>query len=114
MKYPVTYPIRYPAAPAFGYTGMRGDFIKGFVATGTLAAIQARGTCPAIDRRTVRLALQGGLALATGAAVADAWRSGAAVRALGSAVLGIAALAVTEQLMQDRKVKESDDGQEEE
>ena len=69
MKYPVTYPMRAPAAssPSFGYAGIGGDFIKGFVATGTLAAIQGRGTCPAIDRRTLRLALQGGVALAVGA-----------------------------------------------
>lgn len=112
MKYPVVYPIRLPAAPALGYAGMGGEFIKGFIATGTLAAIQG-GNCVAVDRRTVRLALQGGFALATGAAVADAWRNGAATRALGSAMVGIAALAVTEQLMQDRKVKEIDDGQEE-
>lgn len=113
MKYPVVYPMRLPAAPAPGYAGMGGEFIKGFIATGTLAAIQGRGNCVGIDRRTVRLALQGGFALATGAAVADAWRNGAATRALGSAMVGIAALAVTEQLMQDRKVKEIEDGQEE-
>ncbi len=112
-RYQVAYPMGLPVDPVNGFAGIRGEFIKGFVATGTLTAIQARGMRPAVDRRTLRLALQGGIALATGAAVAEAWRSRAATRALGSAMVGVAALVVTESLMQERKIKEIDNGQEE-
>lgn len=56
---------------------LAGDFTRGFVATGLLSLLQERAS-PAVTasdgRRALRHALQGGVALASGAAAADALR----------------------------------------
>ncbi|WP_228217448.1 hypothetical protein [Aromatoleum toluclasticum] len=55
---------------------MPANFVRGFVATGLLAALQeptGRAT-PAAGRAVLKQALQGGTALAAGCAAADAWQ----------------------------------------
>lgn len=97
-------------------TGRLGaDFARGLVATGLLAAVQGRAARPGgrrERRRVLRLALQGGVALAAGAAAAEAanrrdWSRAAAAVAVGA--LGALAL---EQLLNDETDKEIHDGQE--
>lgn len=52
---------------------MRGNFVRGFVATGLLAALQDGGVVRTGDARAaLRSALQGGVALAAGGSAADA------------------------------------------
>lgn len=53
---------------------MRGNFVRGFVATGLIAALQdgAGGARTRNARAALRSALQGGVALAAGGSAADA------------------------------------------
>lgn len=52
---------------------LRGNFVRGFVATGLLAALQDGGVARTGDARAaLRSALQGGVALAAGGSAADA------------------------------------------
>ncbi|WP_332672926.1 hypothetical protein [Aromatoleum sp.] len=52
---------------------MGGNFVRGFVATGLLAALQDGGSARTGDARAaLRSALQGGVALAAGSSAADA------------------------------------------
>ena len=55
---------------------MPANFVRGFVATGLLAALQepAGRTTPAARRAVLKQALQGGTALAAGCAAAEAWQ----------------------------------------
>ncbi|MCK9984863.1 MAG: hypothetical protein AzoDbin1_01335 [Azoarcus sp.] len=54
---------------------MPANFVRGFVATGLLAALQEpAGRAPAASRAVLKQALQGGTALAAGCAAADAWQ----------------------------------------
>lgn len=55
---------------------MPANFVRGFVATGLLAALQepAGRATPAAGRAVLKQALQGGTALAAGCAAADAWQ----------------------------------------
>lgn len=100
MRYPLTLSPR-PAT---------GAFVQGFVATGLLAAIQNQPGRPTLDRRALRLALQGGTALAAGTAAAQSWQRRDPARALVAVALGAAGLAAIEHLM--KETKESEDGQE--
>lgn len=93
--------------------GVGGEFLRGFFTTGLLAAAQDRPGKPRLDRRALRLALQGGSALAAGSHAARAWRFGQPVRALTSVALGLVAVATFEQILQDPVAKENSDGQEE-
>ncbi len=110
---PTAY-MAYPAAPGTPL-GTRagpvpGAFVQGLVATGLLAAVQGRPGMPAMDRRALRLALQGGASLAAGSMAAQAWQQRDLSRALIAVTAGAASVAVIEKLMNTSK--ESKDGQE--
>lgn len=54
---------------------MPANFVRGFVATGLLAALQEPvGRATPAGRAVLKQALQGGTALAAGCAAADAWQ----------------------------------------
>lgn len=54
---------------------MPANFVRGFVATGLLAALQyPAGRATPAGRAVLKQALQGGAALAAGCAAADAWQ----------------------------------------
>ncbi len=97
-------PMVMPARPT------SASFVQGFVATGMLASIQNRPGRPAVNRRALRLALQGGTALAAGTAAAQAWQRRDLTRALTAVALGAAGVAAIEHLI--KETKENDDGQE--
>lgn len=101
MRPPV---VMAPGRPASGV------FVQGFVASGLLAALQHRTRRPAFDRRALRLALQGGAALAAGTVAAQAWQRRDLTRGLTAVALGAAGVAALEHLI--KETKESDDGQE--
>lgn len=90
-------------------------FVRGFVATGLLAAVQdraARRGGRGEPRRALRLALQGGTAMAAGTVAADAlqardWPLAATAMAAG----GLGMLAI-ERFLQGETSKETIDGQE--
>jgi hypothetical protein len=86
-----------------------GAFVQGFVATGLLAALQKRPGRPAADKRALRLALQGGAALAAGTTAAQSWQRRDAAHALVAVALGAAGVAAIEHLM--KETKESENGQ---
>lgn len=77
--------------------GLLDGFARGLVAAGLLAAVQDRwsGAPPASARKILRLAVQGGAALAAGIATAESLRrrdyAGTAVALAGGAVLMVAA-----------------------
>lgn len=87
-----------------------GAFVQGFVTTGLLAAIQNQPGRPVADKRALRLALQGGTALAAGSAAAQAWQHQDLGRALTALAVGAAGVMAIEHLM--KETKENDDGQE--
>lgn len=92
----------------------RGSFVRGFVATGCLSAIQ--GLHDAQDlKRLLRHALQGGAALAAGTRAAVAIERRQYMDALLSAALGAAGVLVIEQLLRDaaQNSQENGDGKEE-
>lgn len=97
-------PVVMPSRP------VSGALIQGFVATGLLASIQNQPGRPALDRRALRLALQGGVALAAGSSAAQAWQHQDLGRALTALTLGAASVVAIEHFIKD---KESGDGQEE-
>lgn len=101
--------MRHPVVVAPGRSAA-GAFVQGFVANGLLAALQHQTGRPALDRRTLRRALQGGAALAAGTAAARAWQRQDLARALTAVALGAAGVAAIEHLIKD--TKESDNGQE--
>ncbi len=75
--------------------GPGGDFIRGFVATGLLAAFdlsQPPVTLQARLQRSVRPALRGGLALAVGTAAVEAIEDHDYAKLLVSVVAGASAL----------------------
>lgn len=104
--YPVTasMPVGYRAGP------VPGAFVQGLVAAGLLAAVQGQPGMPVMDKRTLRLALQGGASLAAGSMAAQAWQQRDLSRALVAVAAGAASVAVIEKLMNTSK--ESKDGQE--
>ena len=91
---------------------LAADFLRGFIAAGVLASVQDRPQHPKLDRRTARLALQGGSALATGTAAARAWRQGRNGQALTRVAVGVALVVAIEHLLQDPLSKENHDEQE--
>lgn len=78
------------------------DFVRGALTAGMLAALQdaAQGR-PAMSRRTLRLALQGGAALAAGTAALHCLRAGQGARALLAVGAGCAAIAASEAALAD-------------
>ncbi|MDD5328513.1 MAG: hypothetical protein PHX38_00780 [Sulfuricella sp.] len=75
--------------------GAADYFVRGFVATGLLAALQDPSSRGAPHVRAVlRHALQGGAALAAGGIAADALREGSPAGALTAVGAGVAALAM--------------------
>lgn len=97
-----------PMHPAGG-----SEFVRGMITGGMLGAIQGRGGSLQFDRRALRLALQGGCALASGAAAARDLRAGRTALALGRVALGATAVVTLENLLQDQSDKEKSNGQEE-
>lgn len=80
-------------------------FVRGFLITGLLAAIQGRGEpgAPPFDgRKALRHAVQGGAALAAGVFAADAVSRGQHGRALGYAAAGAAGVLAAEILLQGK------------
>lgn len=76
------------------------EFVRGFVTSGLLAALQSQGYQPRLDRRTLRLAVQGGAALASGVAAMRALRGTQYAQALLSVAAGAAAVAAAEYFLQ--------------
>ncbi|AKU67956.1 hypothetical protein ADJ79_02590 [Ottowia sp. oral taxon 894] len=74
--------------------------MRGFVTSGLLAALQSQGCQPRLDRRTLRLAVQGGAALASGVAAMRALRGAQYAQALLSVAAGAAAVAAAEYFLQ--------------
>lgn len=85
-----------------------GAFVQGLVAAGLLAAVQGQPGMPVMDKRTLRLALQGGASLAAGSMAAQAWLQRDLGRALFAVAAGAASVAVIEKLMSTSK--ENTDG----
>ncbi|MDO4905539.1 MAG: hypothetical protein Q4A16_08330 [Lautropia sp.] len=97
-------PLGRPGAPATWEPVQRtltDEFIRGSITTGILAALQGPGPLGSLDRRTLRLALQGGAALAAGTAAAQAFRQARHGRALLAVAAGAAAVAATEHFLND-------------
>ncbi|OJX78537.1 hypothetical protein [Magnetospirillum sp. 64-120] len=86
---------RKAKAAALAPAELANNFTRGLVATGLVAAIQDRWTEGAqSNRKVLRLALQGGAALASGIATAESLRRGdyaRAVLALAGGALGVVA-----------------------
>ena len=76
------------------------EFVRGFVTSGLLAALQSQGCQPRLDCRTLRLAVQGGTALASGVAAMRALRGTQYAQALLSVAAGAAAVAAAEYFLQ--------------
>lgn len=106
-------PLVAPSWPVAGYGEVGADFIRGFVATGILTAVQDQPARPHLDRRTLRRAMQGGSALAAGTYAVRASRQGENGRALAGIAIGLAAVATFEHLLQDQAAKEKANGKEE-
>ena len=92
------------------YPAIGGDFMRGFIATGVLAAVQRRPQRPVLDQRTLRIALQGGAALAAGTAAVQAWQRRDTARALAVAVVGALGVVAAERLLSESSSKENIDG----
>ncbi|PWC44241.1 hypothetical protein [Azospirillum sp. TSO22-1] len=93
------------AATALAPGEIAGNFTRGVVATALLTAVQERwaaGTAPPSRRKVVRYALQGGTALAAGAAAADALRARDYATALLAVAAGSAGVLVVEHLLNSR------------
>lgn len=88
------------SAAALAPVELAGNFARGLVATGLLAAIQNRWSHgkPA-NHKVLRLALQGGAALAAGIATAESLRRGDYARALIAVAGGAVSVAATEMLL---------------
>jgi len=107
MSITPSYPLPTPAVPLRGAV-VTDDFIRGFVAAGLLAMVQERASEGArLDRRTLRLALQGGTSLAVGTMAAQAWRQQDMGRALLAIAAGAAGVVVFEKLIRDQATQES-------
>lgn len=91
---------------------IQGDFVRGFVATGLLSAIQDQRSQSPLNRRALRRALQGGASLAAGSLAAQNWAQRDFGGTLVAVVAGAASVMVIEKLLQDQISKESHDGQE--
>lgn len=106
-------PLVTPSRPLAGHGEVGADFIRGFVATGILSAVQDQPARLRLDRRTLRCAMQGGSALAAGTYAMRAWRRSESGQALAGVAIGLAAVATFEHLLQDQAAKEKANGKEE-
>lgn len=106
-------PLSRGAAPA---RPLIDEFIKGSLTTGLLAALQHRNGQPLLDRRTLRLALQGGAALAAGTAAVQAIRQARHGQALLAVAGGAVAVAAAEHFLTSDAppLQEDHDGSQEE
>lgn len=95
--------LENPMTPLRPGMSLGADFVRGMVATGIVAAVQERGKRPVFDRRTTRLALQGGTALATGSSAARLLQTGQTALALANITAGVLAVVAIENLMQESK-----------
>lgn len=88
-------------AVALASAELAGNFTRGMVAAGLLAAIQDRwGAAGAPSgRKVARLALQGGAALAAGVTTAGSLRRGDGLRAVIALAGGAAAIVAAELLL---------------
>ncbi|KAF0223028.1 MAG: hypothetical protein FD176_2194 [Rhodospirillaceae bacterium] len=88
------------AAAALAPVELAGNFTRGLIATGLLAAIQDRWSHEKpSNRKVLRLALQGGAALAAGIAAAESLRRGDYARALIAVAGGAVGVGVAEMLL---------------
>lgn len=94
MKYPQAMTPSRPVS---------GSFVQGFVASGLLASIQNQPGRPVLDRRALRLALQGGAVLAAGSSAAQAWQHQDLGRALTALTLGAASVVAIEHFIKDKE-----------
>lgn len=97
---------------------LAADFTRGAIATGLLAAIQGRwdgnsnsnsNSNRISGARVLRLSLQGGAALAAGAAAATSLRDRNYVAALASVVGGVAGIAAIEKLISAPNQEENEE-----
>lgn len=72
------------------------NFLRGFVATGLLTALQDRRRAAPEPLQVLGRAIQGGAALAAGICAANSLQRGECARALGSVVVGTAGIALVE------------------
>lgn len=101
-----------PATPSLTGTAVE-DFFKGSITTGLLATLQQKSHQPQghhvaavagkLNRTTLRLALQGGVALAAGTASARALRQSRPGAALLAAALGAGGVLLAERYLKDRQ-----------
>lgn len=84
---------RFPVAQGLVHVAAQGEiasgFVRGFIATGLLAAVTPGGL---FARRTLRMAMQGGVAMAAGIAGANALMRGDYVGVLRATTAGAAGL----------------------
>lgn len=124
---PVQWPVpawswhtsRHASQPAVPFATQRpvlDEFIKGSLTTGLLAAMQHGNGQPLLDRRTLRLALQGGAALAAGTAAVQAIRQARHGQALLAVAGGALAVAAAEHFLKPdaMRLQEDHDGTQEE
>lgn len=118
MKHPLAVPghaggrALAPGRPVPAATSPRSlaeEFVRGSITTGILASLQGRRA--SLDRRTLRLALQGGVALAAGTAAMQAARQARHGQMLLAIAAGATAVAATEHLLKDPISKELPHGQ---
>ncbi|THF63259.1 hypothetical protein [Pseudothauera rhizosphaerae] len=111
----MNYPVRTLPAVA-GTPVIERSFVRGFVASACLSAIQGgqRSPSSAEVRRVLRYALQGGTALAAGAGAAAAIERRDYTGALVAAAVGAAGVFVIERMLRDaaQRSQEKHDGQE--
>lgn len=106
-----------PAVQPDSQRTLTDEFVRGFITSGVLAALQGQGCQPQLSRRTLRLAVQGGAALACGVAAMRALRDAQYPQALLGVAAGVAAVAAAEYLLQTPDIttdinKEAAHGQE--
>lgn len=88
------------AAAALAPAELASNFTRGLVATGLVATIQDRWTQgKPSNRKVLRLALQGGAALASGIATAESLRRGDYARAVLALAGGALGVVTTEMLL---------------
>lgn len=98
------------AAAALAPAELGSNFTRGLVATGLLAAIQDRWSEErASNRKVLRLALQGGAALAAGIATAESLRRGDYARALVALAGGAAGVVAAEMLLNPNRPTPADE-----
>ncbi|MDO5103758.1 MAG: hypothetical protein Q4D91_12830 [Lautropia sp.] len=119
MKYPLAVPGHLAGRALVPYRhrpvpvpprSLTEEFVRGSITTGILAALQGRQA--SLDRRTLRLAVQGGVALAAGTAAVQAAREARHGQMLLAIAAGATAVAAAEHLLKEEPIsKELPHGQ---